>query len=197
MRNDVTLRDMTTYEARALDAETWADFEKLADENNGVWGGCWCTWYHAEHARGGDTPESRRKAKAQLVRDGEAHASLVYENGACVGWCQFGSPKTLPRIHNQRAYLATDTALPDWRITCIFTGKGHRGAGAAAAALEGAIQQIQELGGGLVEGYPDDTESRRSSAFLFNGALSTFERLGFERSRKIGKHKWVVTRTVR
>ena len=71
MRNDVTLRDMTTYEARALDAETWADFEKLADANNGVWGGCWCTWYHAEHARGGDTPGSRRNAKAQLVRDAQ------------------------------------------------------------------------------------------------------------------------------
>jgi hypothetical protein len=36
-----------------------------------------------------------------------------------------------------------------------------------------------------------------SPALLFNGALSTFERLGLKRSRLIGKHKWVVTRTVR
>jgi hypothetical protein len=28
---------------------------------------------------------------------------------------------------------------------------------------------------------------------LYNGALSTYERLGFTRVRKIGKHRWVVT----
>ena len=67
----------------------------------------------------------------------------------------------------------------------------------ASAALEGAVEQIKKLGGGRIEGYPEDIEGRRASpAFLFNGALSTFERLGFERSRLIGKHKWVVTRTV-
>lgn len=36
-----------------------------------------------------------------------------------------------------------------------------------------------------------------SPAFLFNGALSTFERADFKRERLIGKRKWVVTRTVR
>jgi len=34
------------------------------------------------------------------------------------------------------------------------------------------------------------------AGFLFNGALSTYERLGFTRDRKIGKHRWVVTRVV-
>ena len=63
--------------------------------------------------------------------------------------------------------------------------------------MKGAVEQIERLGGGRVEGYPEDIGGRRASpAFLFNGALSTFERLGFERSRPIGKHKWVVTRTV-
>ena len=46
-----------------------------------------------------------------------------------------------------------------------------------------------------MEGYPEDTLGRKASpAFLFNGSLSTFEQLGFKRSRSIGKHKWVVTR---
>ena len=109
-----------------------------------------------------------------------------------------GSPEELARIHNQRAYLAADPALPDWRITCFFSGSGHRGSDVASAALKGAIDQIKKLGGGRIEGYPEDTEGRKASpAFLFNGALSTFERVGFKRSRLIGKHKWVVTRTVR
>lgn len=132
------------------------------------------------------------------MKEGRAHASLVFDSSDCVGWCQFGSPEELPRIHNQRAYLATDHQLPDWRITCFFSGKGHRGTGVASAALEGAIEQIRQLGGGRIEGYPENTAGRKASpAFLFNGALTTFERAGFERSRQIGKHKWVVTRTVR
>ena len=64
--------------------------------------------------------------------------------------------------------------------------------------LQGAVEQIKQLGGGRIEGYPENTEGRKASpAFLFNGALSTFERQGFKRSRQIGKNKWVVERTVR
>ena len=188
---------MAEYKTKALDAGTWPDFARLVDANNGVWGGCWCMWYHGKRKGADDSPASKRKAKECLVREARAHAALVFDGVDCVGWCQFGSPDELPRIHNSRAYLATDPALPDWRITCSFVGKGYRGKGVAHAALTGAIEQIEKLGGGRIEGYPEDIEGRKASpAFLFNGALSTFERLGFERSRLIGKHKWVVTRTV-
>lgn len=154
-------------------------------------------WYHVKDNGADDSPASRREAKECLVREGRAHASLAYDGERCVGWCQFGSPDELPRIHNQRAYLASNPALPDWRITCFFSGKGYRGKGVASAALRGAIEQIRKLGGGRIEGYPEDMAGRKASpAFLFNGALSTFESLGFERSRQIGKHKWVVTLTV-
>jgi hypothetical protein len=34
------------------------------------------------------------------------------------------------------------------------------------------------------------------AGFLFNGALSTYEKLGFTRDRKIGKHRSVVTSVV-
>ncbi|NNL84350.1 MAG: GNAT family N-acetyltransferase [Myxococcales bacterium] len=190
---------MTKYETKALDAKTWPHFARLVDANNGVWGGCWCMWYHGKgESADDDAPASKCKAKKRLVREGRAHASLVFDGKDCVGWCQFGSPEELPRIHNHRAYMATDPKLPDWRITCFFSGKGYRGKGVASAALQGAIEQIKKLGGGRIEGYPEDIEGRKASpAFLFNGALSTFERLGFKRSRQIGKHKWVVTRTAR
>ena len=188
---------MTRYKIKTLDSNTWSDFARLVEANNGVWGGCWCTWYHSKDKYGDDTPESKRQAKECLVREGRAHASLVFDGANCVGWCQFGSPAELPRLHNERAYLATNPTLPDWRITCFFTGKGYRGKGVAYAALKGAVEQIKKLGGGRIEGYPEDTESRAASpAFLFNGALSTFERLGFERSRLIGRRKWVVTMTI-
>ena len=47
----------------------------------------------------------------------------------------------------------------------------------------------------MVEGYPEAAGSVHAG-FLFNGALSTYEKLGFVRDRKIGKHRWVVTRIV-
>jgi len=34
-----------------------------------------------------------------------------------------------------------------------------------------------------------------AAGFLYNGALSTYEKLGFTRDRKIGKHRWVVTKS--
>lgn len=189
---------MRKYKTKALDMTTWPDFARLVEANNGVWGGCWCMWYHARDDSAHDTPELRRKAKEGLVREGRAHAALVYDGDACIGWCQFGSPDEIQRIHNERAYLSDNPKLPDWRITCFFSGKGYRGKGVAAAALAGALAQIKALGGGRVEAYPEDTEGRKvSAAFLFNGALSTFELQGFKRSRQIGKHKWILTKIVK
>jgi hypothetical protein len=65
----------------------------------------------------------------------------------------------------------------------------------ATAGLAGALDLIAQLGGGTVEGYPEDAASV-PAGFLFNGALSTYEKLGFTRDRKIGKHRWVVSRAV-
>ena len=67
----------------------------------------------------------------------------------------------------------------------------------AAAGLAGALEEIARLGGGTVESYPDSTEDQSiSSSFLHNGTLAMFEQQGFERTRRIGKTRWVVRRVV-
>jgi len=48
----------------------------------------------------------------------------------------------------------------------------------ATAALAGAFNLIAGVGGGTVEGFPDGADNV-PAGFLFNGALSTYERLGF------------------
>ena len=64
-------------------------------------------------------------------------------------------------------------------------------------ALAGAVQEIALLGGGTVESYPEDTAGRKVSGwFLYSGTVALFERHGFERKRRIGKHHWVVSRFV-
>ena len=185
----------STYTVKALDESTWDAFAALVERNNGVFGGCWCMGFHPEGVGKETTRELNRERKLERVRAGTAHAALVFDGNDCVGWCQFGTPTEVPKIKSRAAYEKGVTTSPAWRITCNFVGKGHRRQGVATAALTGALELIAALGGGRVEGYPEDADSV-PAGFLFNGALSTYEQLGFVRDRKIGKHRWVVTKVV-
>jgi GNAT superfamily N-acetyltransferase len=186
---------MADFRIRPLDETTWPDFARLIEAHYGLRGGCWCMAFHAEGA--GRTPAQNRSEKERRVREGGAHAALVYDGPACVGWCQFGPTDELPRIRHRRAYLEGLDALPNWRITCFFVARKYRGGGVAGAALEGALREIARLGGGTVEGYPEDTAGRKvSGTFLNNGTVSMFERQGFTRTRRLGEHQWVVARVV-
>jgi len=183
------------YAVRPLSESTQAPFAALVECNNGVFGGCWCMGFHPEGVGHGSTPEVNRSRKLERIRARTTHAALVFDGDDCLGWCQFGAPEELPRIKSRAAYERGRTSSPDWRIACCFVGKGHRRQGVASAALAGALQLIAGLGGGVVEGYPEDADSV-AAGFLYNGALSTYEQLGFTRDRLIGKHRWVVSRTV-
>jgi GNAT superfamily N-acetyltransferase len=183
------------YTVKALDESTWDAFAALVERNNGVFGGCWCMGFHPEGVGKETTAELNRQRKLERVRAGTAHAALVFAGDDCLGWCQFGAPSELPRIKSRATYEKGATTVPDWRIACNYVGKGHRRQGVATAALAGAIELIATLGGGTVEGYPEGADSV-PAGFLFNGALATYERLGFVRDRPIGKHRWVVTKAV-
>jgi hypothetical protein len=193
--------DGVAYTTRALAPDTWDDFARLVEANNGVWGGCWCMGFHPEGLGKDRTAEENREAKQRHVRDGSVHQVLVYRGDEAVGWCQYGVPAELPNIQNRRAYEAglTDGAgLPDWRIGCIFTGKGHRGHGVARAAVTGVLAAIAEAGGGLVEAYPEQVEGRgpQRGAYLHTGPETLFEELGFVRDRRIAKWRCVMRRRV-
>ena len=188
----------TTYTTRHLGADTWDDFARLVEANNGIWGGCWCMGFHPEGVGQGHTPDGNRKAKQEHVRKGTVHQVLVYDGDECVGWCQYGAPAEIPNVKNLKAYHKELTELPDWRIGCIFTGKANRREGVARAALTGAIAAIKEAGGGLVEAYPEQVEDRepQRGAYLHTGPENLFEEFGFERDRRIAKWRWVMRRRV-
>jgi GNAT superfamily N-acetyltransferase len=188
---------MAGVQTRLLDESTWPDFAQLVERHNGVFGGCWCMGFHAEGVGRHKTPAQNRSEKEARVRDGRAHAALVYDGDRCVGWCQFGSPDEVPRIKRKRAYLDGADALPEWRITCFFVDREYRRTGVASVALGGALEEMARLGGGTVESYPEDVAGRSTSAaFLHNGTVAMFERHGFERTRRIGKHHWVVAKVL-
>lgn len=131
------------------------------------------------------------------MREGRAHAALVFDGPDAIGWCQFGPTAELPNIRSKKSYEAGRGKLPDWRITCFFIDRERRGNGIATLALREAIRSIAELGGGTVEAYPEDyTGEKTSSSFLCSGTLGMFEKSGFRKTRKIAMRRWVVERKV-
>jgi GNAT superfamily N-acetyltransferase len=184
------------YSTRPLDASTWAAFAELAERNNGVYGGCWCMAYHPEVSR--TAAAHNRAAKERRVREGRAHAALVFDDtGTAQGWCQYGSPAELSAIKHKREYDKGPPPPPDWRITCVFVDKRHRGQGIARVALDGALDQIAQLGGGLVEAISEVTTGREAQdRFLFSATVELFEQNGFTRARQVGRHAWIVSKVI-
>jgi hypothetical protein len=182
------------YTTRLLTPDTWDDFAGLVEANNGVWGGCWCIGFHPEGITRASTASGNREAKRAHVKNGTSHQMLVYRDGVCVGWCQYGSPAEVATIKNPKAYEKDLVKFPDWRIGCLFTGAGHRGRGVARAGVAAALAAITERGGGLVEAYPEQVAGRdpQRGAYLHTGPESLFKEFGFVRDRRIAKWRWVM-----
>jgi ribosomal protein S18 acetylase RimI-like enzyme len=186
------------YEIKALTPETWDAFAGLVERHNGIFGGCWCIWFHPDCAERGQGYDGNRALKRRLVEEGKAHAALVFDGDLAVAWCEYGTPEELPNIHHRKQYDAESEGPPDYRLTCIFIDKAYRRRGISALALRGALDLIAQAGGGVVEGYPQDlSDGRRvGNSFLYNGTRALYEAAGFTYLRPKGKGHTVMRRTL-
>jgi len=184
----------TGYTIEPLTADTWDAFARFAERHNGVFGGCWCTWFHTMAAEKTHTYDGNRSLKERLVREGRAHAALVLDGDEAVAWCEYGPTAELPNIYHRKEYDDTTDVPPDYRVTCIFVDKKHRRQGLSEVALRGALDLIARAGGGAVEGYPHDNQGKKVSV-LYSSTRSVFERVGFSYVRPKGT-KNCVMRTV-
>ncbi len=186
------------YRIEPLGPQTWDAFADLAERHNGVWGGCWCTWFHCYP----DPPERKtlghREFKRRLVDEGRAHAALVFDGDVAVAWAEYGSVEELPNIHHRKDWEQGLVRMPDYRITCLFVDRRYRRKGMATVADRGALALIGAAGGGLVESYPHDlpTGKKTSASFLYNATRSMYEQLGFSYDRPKGKGNCVMTTLV-
>ena len=155
-----------------------------------------CTWFHTREGR--REGEKGRPWKERLVREGKAHAALVFDGDTAVAWCQYGSPEELPRIYHGKEWDAGLTGEPPaYRITCIFVDRDNRRKGLAAAAVRGALDLITKAGGGVVEGYPQDLQGEKMrSQFLYSATRSLFEEDDFSYARPKGKKNCVMRTAV-
>ena len=198
MGAETTLDHLTV---QPLSSETWPAFADLVGRHNGVFGGCWCTWFHTLSRDKERTYEGNRDLKCRLVEEGRAHAALIFDGDEAVGWAEYGPPEELPNIHHRQEYEVGLVRAPDYRITCIFVDRRYRRRGVAALALRGALDLIARAGGGLVEGYPHDMAKqpegkKMSSSFLYNGTRRMYEEAGFTFQRAKGLKNCVMVRTV-
>jgi len=183
------------YRIERLSANTWPAFAALVERQSGLFTGCWCTNFHCYP----DPPERReignRAFKERLVREGRAHAALVFDGDEAIAWAQYGSVEELPAIHHRKEWEGTVEQMPDMRITCVFVDRRRRKAGLAEIAVRGALALIAEDGGGRVESYPHDIPAgkKMSSSFLYNGTRTMYERIGFDYDRPKGAGNCVMT----
>lgn len=187
---------MRDYQVKPLASDTWDAFARLAERHNGVFGGCWCTWFHTFSADKTYTADGNRALKQRLVDEGRAHAALIFDGDEAVAWCEYGTPEELPNIYHRKQYEAELDMLPDYRITCMFVDKKYRRNGLTAVALRGALDLISQGGGGIVEGYPHDTSGQKVSV-LYNGTRILFEQAGFTYVRPKGMKNCVMRKDVR
>ena len=186
---------MNEFVVRALAPDTWEEFAELVERHNGVFGGCWCTWFHTMSADKERTYDANRSLKQRLVEEGRAHAALVFDGDEAVAWCQYGPPVELPNIYHRKQYEEELDLLPDYRITCLFVDRRYRRQLLSAVALQGAVDLIGAAGGGIVEGYPHDTGGARKSV-LYSGTRTLFEQAGFDYIRSKGTGNCVMRRSV-
>lgn len=189
---------MGEYVIRPLDAATFPAWRALAEKHNGVWGGCYCSYFHGDTAETRKDEHDRPTFKQRLVDEGVAHAALVFDGEQAVAWCQYGSPAELPGIYHRKEFDAGEDHVAPWRITCFFVDRDYRRKGMALVALRGALGLIAEAGGGEVVSFPNIVEpgKRVSSSFLHNVTPGIFEQAGFTFERRLGKNKTVMRATV-
>ncbi|WP_286276590.1 GNAT family N-acetyltransferase [Naasia aerilata] len=189
---------MTKHVIRPLTLDTYPAWLALAEKHNGVWGGCYCSYFHSSTASTVKDDYDRATFKRRLVEEGAAHAALVFEGDQAIAWCQYGSPVELPNIYHRKEYDAGERNPAPWRITCFFVDRDHRRKGVALEALLGALELIARAGGGEVVSFPNIVEpgKRVSSSFLHNVTPGMFEEAGFTFERRIGKNKTVMRKVV-
>jgi hypothetical protein len=187
------------YSSRELSPTTWPDFEALFAKHNGVWGDCWCMFYHTkgEFLIKGHGAENK-KIKKTLVKKRRTHGVIVYSDKTPVGWVQYGLKPELPRLDASKTYQSLSLNNKEkklWRITCFFVDRDNRKQGVAGFGLNAALASIKKKGGGVVEEYPS-TKLNKGSSFMWSGTVGMFENVGFEVASQPGKSSVVMQKTV-
>ena len=154
---------------------------------------CARTWFHTMSADKERTYEANQSLKRCLV-EGRAHASLVHhgdrrwpgESTDLQTSCRTSITASSTK-RNSTSSPTTGASASSWTRA---TAKGL-----SALALQGAVDLMVAARGGVVEGYPHDTDGKKKPV-LYNGTRTLFEDEDFEFVRSKGAGNCVMRRTL-
>ena len=66
--------ELSSLTIAPLGTETWEAFDALVQRHNGIFGGCWCIWFHPDGPERGQGAEANRALKKAYVEQGNALA---------------------------------------------------------------------------------------------------------------------------
>lgn len=147
---------------------------------------CWCQWFTVTNAEWETTaPAQFERMLCDQVSAATVSPGLIaYADAEPVGWAAVGARTGYRRLTTMKVAAASPEPQGDpavWAVTCFVVRVGYRRRGVSAALLAEAIDFARGHGARLLEAYPVDASTHKtSSADLFHGALSTFTAAGFD-----------------
>jgi hypothetical protein len=122
-----------SYTIAPLSPETWSAFDALVQRHNGIFGGCWCIWFHPDGPERGQGAEANRALKKAYVEQGKADAALVMDGDEAIAWAEYGTPVELPTSTTARSTRPPAPRIPTTgspaSSSTSATGDGPDGAG--------------------------------------------------------------------
>ncbi|PJJ63882.1 GNAT family N-acetyltransferase [Compostimonas suwonensis] len=185
--------------ALAVDEVPWSDVEQVFG-TRGDASRCWCQWFKMP-ASGWDAATSdtcRNDFRRQVDTLRPSPGVIAYLGDEPVGWCAVEPRTGYPRLLQSTVVKSSPEREDDstvWAVTCFVVRVGFRKRGIGGELLARAVEHARDNGARLVEGYPVDTAARTaaSSAELYHGTLSLFEKAGFTITSRPTKTRAVVT----
>ncbi|MGG7508547.1 GNAT family N-acetyltransferase [Plantibacter sp. YIM 135249] len=172
----------------------WEDVARVF-EGRGDPSRCWCQYFAMPRSewRASTPAGCRSRLQEQLAGSASGRGLVASLDGEPVGWCAVEPRAHLPRLLASRIVTASprppartpaDDAEPTedgvWALTCFVVRSGHRRMGIATELARAAVEWARAQGATVLEGYPAETERRRtSSADLFVGTVAQFTAAGF------------------
>lgn len=169
---------------KSVDGVAWADVETVFG-TRGDASTCWCQWFRMSRREfeQASAPDRERELRVQCERT-PPPGVVAYLDDEPVGWCAAAPRTEYPVLQRSTVGRATPDATADdvWTVSCFVVRVGFRRRGVAGALLAGAVELARSNGARVVEGFPVDPSARKStsSAELYHGTVTLFEKAGFE-----------------
>ena len=134
-----------------------------------------------------------RESAENLIKDKILRGYLAYENDLSIGWCNANDRQNYIRVgsfnpgkHQEEDYYISSGEKGRIKsLVCFEISPDHRGKGIAKALLRRVCEDAKTEGFGLVEVYPQLTDSY--SSLDFNGPMKMYQNADFEEVKRHGK----------